>query len=108
MPKIFGRVNGAFDDSSLDSIIFMRRCRYKEKLLSNTQGTRVSPAEKRALFSAGEKNKSRKRRQYRRLGATVVLDMAQNRKRRTGRMQAKEITILNDVSSVFASPSAIL
>ena len=86
----------------------MRRYSYKEKLLSNTQGTRVSPAEKRALFSAGEKNKSRKRRQYRRLGATVVLDMVQNRKRRTGRMQAKEITILNDVSSVFASPSAIL
>ena len=43
------------------------------------------------LFSAGEKNKSRKRRQYRRLGATVVLDMLQNRKRRTGRMQAKEL-----------------
>ena len=86
----------------------MRRCRYKETLLSNTQGTRVSPAEKRALFSAGEKKKSRQRHQYRRLVATVVLDMVQNRKRRTWRMQAKEITILNDVSSVFAFPSAIL
>ena len=38
----------------------MRRYRYKEKLLSNTQGTRVSPAEKRALFSAGEKTRAEK------------------------------------------------
>ena len=67
----------------------------------------VSPAEKRALFS-GVKQKPKKASASQPVGATVVLDMVQNRKRRIGRRQAKEITILNDVSSVFASPSATL
>ena len=76
----------------------MRGCRYKEKVMSNTQGTRVIsittkffslallvdaflalvlPAEKRALFSASKtdpKQKPEKASASQPVGATVVLE----------------------------------